>query len=77
MTFYYITRVVTLSEEYKIECDADDEAGILEVLWDQMDKGLECYSSDVLRHEIIQIAYEDEHDQWQQIELDEYERVEN
>jgi hypothetical protein len=75
MAVYYITREVTYLEEYKIECDFDDNADIVQQLHEEMSNGLDCYSSNAVHADIIEISYEDDDGEWHNLELDRIERV--
>jgi len=76
MAVYYITREVTYLEEYKVECESDDNADIVQQLHEEMYSGLlHCHSADAVHADIIQISYEGDDGEWHNLELDRIERV--
>ena len=75
MPTYYITREVTYLEEYKVECESDDNADIVQQLHEEMNNGLDCYSSNAVHADIIEISYEGDDGEWHNLELDRIEKI--
>jgi len=74
MTIYYITCEVKTYETYKIESDLNDASDIIEQFYEELDNGLDSFSSENTNFEVKEIIYKDgSEDEWQNIEIDEIE----